>query len=70
MDIDIDIDEDIGIIGMQEDSYLIKNLYSLNEQYSKLIYKLNKKGEIDGVLNLMYASRDRVVRRDKDRRGY
>ena len=70
MDIDIDIDEDIGIIGIQEDSYLIKNLYSLNEQYSKLIYKLNKKGEIDGVLNLMYASRDRVVRRDKDRRGY
>ena len=70
MDIGIDIDEDIGIIGIQEDSYLIKNLYSLNEQYSKLIYKLNKKGEIDGVLNLMYASRDRVVRRDKDRRGY
>ena len=32
MDIDIDIDEDIGIIGIQEDSYLIKNLYSLNEQ--------------------------------------
>mgnify|MGYP003707843709 CR=1 FL=1 len=30
--IGIGIEVDIGIIGIQEDSHLIKNLFSLNEQ--------------------------------------